>query len=162
MSTTLLTGQRLDVLDSGHRLFPVPRPAEPRGWAYASLRLPGHRPFVAVSVHLSLKSAERTAHVGMLRAATELADQVPCVIAGDINEEHTGGAWRRLSEGLDDPAGDQLTFPSKAPVKRIDTIFASPELHARTVPITADPAVLARATDHLPLCVDLTVPTAAD
>lgn len=161
MSTTVLSGMRLDVLAAGHHLFPVPRPQEPRGWGYMRVRLPGYRPFVAVSLHLSLKESQRTGHVAELRAAQMLADRGALVVAGDINETPQGRAWAALADGLDDVSGDLLSFPASAPVKRIDAILSSPQLHGRAVPVTevdgVDAADLVRATDHLPLAVDLTL-----
>lgn len=153
MSTTLLTAQRLDVLASGHRLFGVPRPQEPRGWAFARLRLPGHEPFLAISVHLSLRREQRGRHARMLREATAGSD--PIVIAGDLNEERTGAAWGVLAEGLQDVAGDRPTFPAAAPRARIDAVLADPRLHGQAVPVEVPAELQARASDHLPLAVDL-------
>lgn len=155
MSTTLLTGMRLDVLASGHRLLPVVRPAEPRGWAFATCRLPGYQPFVTVSLHLSLKAKERPEHAKLLRDAKELADNVPAVLAGDVNETSKGSAWQLFAAGLDDPSGEINTFPAKAPVKRIDTIFTSPVLRATRPQVDLDQADLKAASDHLPLWADL-------
>lgn len=165
MSTTVLTGLRMDVLDSGHHLFGVPRPQEPRGWAHVRVRLPGFAPFVAVSLHLSLSAPQRGAHVAALRAADELADHDALVVAGDINETPDGRAWGVLADGLDDVSADLLSFPAKAPVKRIDAVLSSPQLGARSIPVEqvpgVDPADLVAASDHLPLAVDLT-PARAD
>ncbi|AKU19027.1 hypothetical protein VV02_16885 [Luteipulveratus mongoliensis] len=155
MSTTLFTALRVDVLSSGHRLLPVRRPDEPRGYAFAQLQLPGHRPLTAVSVHLSLRSAERPAHAALLRRAAELGDDVPLVVAGDINETHDGKAWAELSRELEDANGDVLTFPSSKPVKRIDAIFASPTLKPVRPSLELDEADLVAATDHRPLYLDL-------
>ncbi|MDF8265795.1 endonuclease/exonuclease/phosphatase family protein [Luteipulveratus flavus] len=155
MSTTLLTALRVDVLDSGHRNLPVRRPDEPRGYAFARLRLPGHLPITAVSVHLSLRPAERPHHAALLRRSAELGEDSPLVIAGDINETHQGNAWTELSRDLEDANGDVLTFPSSAPVKRIDAIFASPALKPVRPQIALEEADLVAATDHRPLYLDL-------
>lgn len=155
MSTTLLTTLRLDVLRSGHRLLPVRRPDEPRGYAFATVQLAGYRPFTAVSVHLSLRSAERPAHVRLLLESAELSHGTPLVIAGDINETQGGAAWGQLAATMDDVSGDALTFPSLAPVKRIDAIFTSPALRATRPAIELAEADLATATDHRPLWADL-------
>jgi endonuclease/exonuclease/phosphatase family metal-dependent hydrolase len=51
--------------------------------------------------------------------------------------------------------GGALTFPTHAPVKRIDAIFGSPELRPEPVTIEVSAADLHAATDHLPLAVDV-------
>lgn len=155
MSTTLMTSLRLDVLSSGHRLFPVRRPDEPRGYAFATVRLPGYQPFTAVSVHLSLRGAERPEHAKLLMEAAELGEDIPLVLAGDINETHQGPAWSLFAKQLDDPSGDVLTFPSSKPVKRIDAVFASPELKAVRPAVELVEADLVAGTDHRPLWLDL-------
>ncbi|WP_050669266.1 endonuclease/exonuclease/phosphatase family protein [Luteipulveratus halotolerans] len=159
MSTTLFTALRVEVLASGHRQLPVRRPDEPRGWAFARLQLPGHQPITAVSLHLSLRPAERPAHAALLRQAAELGDDVPLVVAGDINETHQGKAWTELSRELEDANGDVLTFPSRNPVKRIDAIFASPQLRPVRPQVDLDEADLVAATDHRPLFLDLDLST---
>lgn len=155
MSTTLLTSLRLDVLDSGHRALPIPRGQEPRGYCHALLRLPGYAPFTAVSVHLSLKAAQRGEHARLMREAAEVGYGGPLVLAGDINETATGGAWGLLADGMDDVTGELFSFPAHAPQKRIDAIFSSPQLQATRPAVELDGRDLRRATDHLPLWVDL-------
>jgi endonuclease/exonuclease/phosphatase family metal-dependent hydrolase len=49
------------------------------------------------------------------------------------------------------------TYPSRAPRKALDVIFATP--HLKVVagpPVVLDDAVLAAASDHRPVWVDLT------
>lgn len=153
MSTTLLTSLRLDVLASGHHRFPVRWKDEPRGWAFARVRLPTGSPFTAVSVHLSLRTAEHAGHARLLRAAQDASG--PLVVGGDINEKPGGPGWTPLAEGLVDVCRDAKTFPAHAPHRRIDAIFASDSLRPQPIPVDVAESDLVAATDHRPLVVDL-------
>jgi endonuclease/exonuclease/phosphatase family metal-dependent hydrolase len=141
-----------------------------RGWhhravALAPLRLPGLPPGVAVTVaavHFGLSADQRLRHVDELLAALPLADpQAAVVVAGDLNDVAGRPAWTRLTGRLADlGAGGAATFPARRPRKRIDTVLATGPVRGRAdVP---DPALglgalLARATDHLPVVADLRV-----
>lgn len=159
MSTTLLTSLRLEVLTSGHRRFPVRWHDEPRGWAYARVRLPGGAQLTAVSVHLSLRPSEHLEHVRLLRDAAETA--APVVIGGDINETDEGPGWRPLADGLVDVCGDVPTFPAPTPERRIDAIFSAAELRPEAVVVEVPDADLCAASDHRPVVVDV-YPGSAD
>ncbi|NNG39837.1 hypothetical protein HJ588_11195 [Flexivirga sp. ID2601S] len=161
MSTTLMTTLRLDVLDAHHGKLTVRRGEEPRGYGMAMVRLPGHRPLCAVSVHLSLKSPERLPQVKEI-FATVGEPVPPMVLGGDLNEEPTGAVWKYLGDTLRLVSPDRPTFSAQKPVKRIDGIFASPELPATAPALGLDPALLARATDHLPVVVDLDLSALAE
>ncbi|YAL84459.1 endonuclease/exonuclease/phosphatase family protein [Dermacoccaceae bacterium W4C1] len=158
MSTSILSSMRLDVRDAGHHALPVVRPDEPRGWAHLTVRLPGYQPLVAASVHLSLRTTDRLRQAELIRTAERFAAPTPMVIAGDINEKCGGPAWAALGAGLVDSDPEQLTFPAAKPDRRIDGVLASEVLRPRSVDVAAlaSPQDLARASDHRPLCVDLT------
>jgi endonuclease/exonuclease/phosphatase family metal-dependent hydrolase len=120
------------------------------------------RRVTVASVHLSLVADERLRHVELIRTGVPSADQL--VIAGDINEDDAGAAWRILGERgwtrLVSPL--RPTFPAGEPVRCLDAVFASPGL----VPVPAaagrEPGdtdlegLMSRASDHRPLWVDLT------
>lgn len=107
-----------------------------------------------VSVHLSLDGAERAHHVHRLLLLVA-ATQGPCVVAGDLNEPPGGRSWRSLGLHLRDvtPATGP-TYPTAAPVHRIDAVHATGVVAtgAQVVPGEA----VRRASDHLPVVVDLT------
>lgn len=153
MSTTLLTSMRVHVHESDHRNLKVRKGDEPRGYALATVSLPGHRPVHVASLHLSLRSDERapqaTEVMGVLRP-----DTMPAIIGGDINETPGQDAWKLFGQTLHEATPEEFTFPSKAPAKRIDAIFASPSLPRSRPVFTLDPDKLAAATDHLPIYVD--------
>ena len=153
MSTTLMTSLRLDVLEAQHGRLPVHRFDEPRGYGTATVRLPGHHPIVACSVHLSLRAADRLPEAQAVLGAEPRA--LPLVLGGDLNEEPTGATWRFLAGRLAEVSADAPTFSARYPHKRIDAIFASPEVTGAVPDLALPSALLAAATDHLPIIVDL-------
>lgn len=156
MSTTLMTSLRLDVLDASHGPLPARRFDEPRGFGMATVRLPGHRPVVAASAHLSLRGTDRLPEAkALLGAAGALG--FPVVVGGDLNEEPSGKTWRYLAHELREVSADEPTYSAQQPHKRIDGIFASAELAGTTPELGLVEAQLAAATDHLPVVVDLDV-----
>lgn len=156
MSTTLMTSLRVDVLDASHGRLPVRRFDEPRGFGMATVRLPGHRPLVAASAHLSLRRADRLPEAKALLAAAG-EHGAPIVVGGDLNEDPSGSTWRYLAHELRDVSADGPTYSAQQPHKRIDAIFASAEIHGGTPELGLSEMQLAAATDHLPVVVDLDV-----
>lgn len=153
MSTTLLTALRVDVHDFGHRNLKVRKGDEPRGYAIATVALPAHKPVHVASLHMSLRGDERKPQATEVIQALAL-DRMPAIIGGDLNETPGHDVWKLFGENLHEVSPDQFTFPSKAPVKRIDAIFASASLPFSVPVIELDPGKLAAATDHLPITVD--------
>jgi len=154
--TSILVSDRVRLVDAGHHRLPVRWPDRTRGWARARVALPGGPEVTAVSLHLSLRAAERERHVAAVLDA--LGDTDPLVVAGDLNEEDDGAAWRRieLPGGLRVVAPDRPTYPARSPRRRLDVVFASPSLRALpTVPVAVPDEVWARASDHRPAWVDL-------
>ncbi len=155
MSTTLLSGLRLDLLSCEHHFHPVGRREEPRGYAVARLRLPGHHPFAAVSVHLSLRSAQRGPHARQILATIESTDVQAVVLGGDLNETFGQGPWLEFGGPMKHITGDTLTSPSGTPGKTIDGLFASGPWTATVPDLNLDALQLKVATDHRPVYADL-------
>lgn len=156
--TTVLTAPHVELLDASHHRLPVRWPDRTRGWARATVRLPGGHEVTAVSLHLSLRAAERVRHVEAVLAALDGVE--PLVVAGDLNEGEDGEAFRRVARperlGVAGPHGP--TFPARSPRSRLDVLFASPGLRVLPFREVAVPdAVWARASDHRPAWVDLEV-----
>jgi len=156
--TTVLTSDRVHVVGAEHRRLPVHWPDRTRGFAVVRVGLPGGGDLTAVSVHLSLKAQERVTHTE--RILEVIADRGPLVLAGDLNEDSTGGAWRLLDvpDRLRLVSPDRPTYPARAPRRRLDVVFASPQL--RVLPhreVSLPDAVYAAASDHRPTWVDLDV-----
>lgn len=168
--TAVLTAPDLPVYAVGYARLPVPwlrgLREGVRSCSWVEVALPGQastaRRVTVASVHLSLVADERLRHVELIRTGVPSADQL--VIAGDINEDDAGAAWRILGERgwtrLVSPL--RPTFPAGEPVRCLDAVFASPGL----VPVPAaagrEPGdtdlegLMSRASDHRPLWVDLT------
>ena len=154
--TTIFTSPRVELLECRHRRLPVRWPDRTRGYAVARVALPGGVDLTAVSVHLSLEPHERVTHAE--RILRGLPDGRPVVVAGDLNEDETGDAWRLIDVPdrlrLVSPA--RPTFPARAPRRRLDVVFASPEL--QVLPhreVLVPDAAWALASDHRPTWVDL-------
>jgi endonuclease/exonuclease/phosphatase family metal-dependent hydrolase len=142
------------------------RPFVRRRLNFIATQLPGG----AVGGHVWLgptRVALVVCHLGLhLRGRAHELEQVlkgcrsmnaPYLLAGDLNEEPDGPAWKRLAEeGLTDLGADAgPTFSSTNPHKRIDGAHLSPTLHGRIVPTPATPEDLAAASDHLPMLIEL-------
>lgn len=147
-----------------------------RGLATAVLRFAGTTPDGArggvrlgvISCHLSLEAAERHDQARLvLRRCAALGTRAT-VVAGDINEQPGGPAFRLLASGLTDAwraagEGGEFTYPSHAPRRRIDAVLCAP---AVTVLGCGVPSSLTglrvddlrRATDHLPVLARLRLP----
>ena len=154
--TTVFTSTRVRVVGSQHLGLPVRWPDRTRGFAVVGVALPGGEELTAVSVHLGLRGHERVSHTERILAA--IADRGPVVLAGDLNEDQTGAAWRMLDvpDRLCPVSPERPTYPARAPRRRLDVVFASPEL--RVLPhreVLVPDAVYAAASDHRPVWVDL-------
>ena len=154
--TTIFTSPRVELLECRHSRLPVRWPDRTRGYAAARVALPGGGGLTAVSMHLSLDRHERVAHTERILGG--LPDGTPVVLAGDLNEDDTGEAWRLLDvpERLRLVSPASPTYPARSPRRRLDVVFASPAL--RVLPhreVLVPDAVWARASDHRPVWVDL-------
>jgi len=154
--TTVLTSPRVRVVGCEHLRLPVRWPDRTRGYAVVRVALPGGGGLTAVSVHLSLKAPERVQHTE--RILQTIAGRGPLVLAGDLNEDSTGDAYRLIDvpDRLRVVSLDRPTYPARSPRRRLDVIFASPQL--RVLPhreVSVPDAVYAAASDHRPTWVDL-------
>lgn len=148
-----------------HLLAPEPD-LHRRALAVAVLETGGAR-FVAASTHLDLAAEPRRRHVLEILEHLDRARErygAPVVLAGDVNEEPGGPAWSLLADRLRDghavaPAGEAATFPASAPRRRIDGVFADPDVEIVGCGVPggeiAPTADYAAATDHRPVMADL-------
>lgn len=107
-------------------------------------------------VHLPLGARERLAHLDrvLLDLVTEPG---PYLVMGDLNEEPGGPTWARLTSGLVDAVGSPVpTFTARRPRRRLDAVLVSPGLRVTGSVVRRDD-VTRRASDHLPVVVDLDV-----
>ncbi|MFF9348674.1 endonuclease/exonuclease/phosphatase family protein [Streptomyces sp. NPDC014734] len=164
----LLCSLRAAVERTDDLLLPRTPGLHRRGLATSVVRIAGLR-IGLLSFHLSLRSDERLAQAGMVLEQLDAMGVEHAVVAGDLNEVPGGAAFRRLAGRLRDcrtarPWGDENTFPSDDPLRRIDAVFTTEgiEVLGCGVP-TALPGVsgadLRAASDHLPVLAALRVPT---
>lgn len=157
--TGMLTGLRPLPTDSQDVKLPVGLRENPRSYTVTQVRSPRGPAITVASVHLSLREQQRVEHTRDLLADLGAEDgaQAPLVVGGDLNEGPAGAAWDVLAAGLDVVSDDRPTYPASRPQHRIDAIFSRG--HVSATP--GDPDLLQgmpldRATDHLPVWVDLT------
>jgi endonuclease/exonuclease/phosphatase family metal-dependent hydrolase len=151
-SNLLVCSADVRVLHSHARRIAQPLFKPRRGVVAAQLQV-GSTPFGFVGCHLSLLPRLRPSEV---ETVIEVADAFdgPVVVAGDLNERPGAKCWARLrAAGFVDAAraGD-LTFPARAPNVRIDALLVrgAADVREHQVP-DLDPALLASASDHLPV-----------
>ncbi|GAA1590039.1 endonuclease/exonuclease/phosphatase family protein [Actinomadura kijaniata] len=164
----VLAGPRVTpVAREFHLLHRVPG-LHRRGLAIAALEVEGAR-LVAASTHLDLVDAPRRAHTRQVLALLERAGRrhrAPMLVAGDVNQEPGGDSWALLAGRFQDgyavaPAGEELTFSSAAPRRRIDGIFVDPRIEVAGCGVPGPPApveLYPRATDHRPVLAELHLP----
>jgi endonuclease/exonuclease/phosphatase family metal-dependent hydrolase len=135
---------------------------EPRGVSWHAVSVGGAELQVLVT-HLGLTRRERLAQIEALLGPLWMGETrcaPPRLLCGDLNCRPGSPEHRRLGETLVDaalvspPAGGSATFPSLRPLVRLDHVLVSPDLrvHRTEVPRGRE---LRRASDHLPLIVDL-------
>lgn len=140
----------------------VPR-REPRGCVRVDVELGGARVHFFVA-HLGLHWRERRKQAAQLLSADILRDAAlayPLVLVGDFNSVSNRSAVPRwLRRQLQDAAlavrNEAPTFPSRFPLLRLDHCYVGAALRVRSVDVIRTPEVR-RASDHLPLLVELEV-----
>jgi endonuclease/exonuclease/phosphatase family metal-dependent hydrolase len=145
--------------------FPSSIPAaEPRGAIWARAKLDGDRTLAVFSTHLGLSRRERSHQSQELLGDGWLGSPdltSPFVLCGDLNAVPSANTHRRLSMRLRDAqrvlgARPKATFPAMLPVLRIDHVFVSEDVRVKRAEVPWN-ARSRRASDHLPLIVDLEI-----
>ncbi len=144
-------------------LLPNYRQREPRGAIWAEVDLDG-RTVQVISTHLSLNRRERELQADELLGSRWLKDAAargPLVFLGDLNAMPGSRVYRRIvasrlrdCQKIGRRRRPRPTWPSFASFCRIDHVYASPFLDLVGVEIPQDP-IAQRASDHLPIVVDL-------
>ncbi len=157
LGNVIMTSLRVRPLDTWDLRYPLTAGRHMRGAAFARCSVGGVTVVVAGS-HLSTDPAERPGQAELLK--TELAGiHGPLIVAADVNEAPDGPAWRLLADGLVDAAGTDTaaTFPATSPAERLDAIFVDPATTVTGYQVDDSP-VARRASDHLPVLAELTLP----
>ncbi len=146
-------------------LTPASRRREGRGAICLRIFPEGRRPFTFINTHFGLGKGERDEQARMLLGEKWLGglpESEPILLCGDFNSVPRSEIHTRLQERLRDvwtgknSLKPRAGFPSNFPVLRLDHIFLSPQFGVRhvEVPRTANARI---ASDHLPLCAELSL-----
>jgi endonuclease/exonuclease/phosphatase family metal-dependent hydrolase len=159
----ILSTLAVDVDETEDVLFSKDRGLHRRGTSVALLRLAGSR-FAVAGTHLDGVAEPRLRHVRELHAAVQrcVPDDVPTVIAGDINDHPGSAPWTELAARRPDAfatAGTGSPFTSEAgnPRQTIDGIFVDSRITVTSARVVDHPDV-AMASDHLPVLAELELP----
>jgi endonuclease/exonuclease/phosphatase family metal-dependent hydrolase len=153
----LLSSLRLRVLRTREVLLTRTPLLHQRALVTAELDLAGVR-FTVSSMHLDLEPGPRLRHAReILRHVT--ADGIPAILAGDVNEDSGGAAWRALAARLPDAWGGSRvpTYSATEPLRQIDAIFADPAITVLSCDVPDLPEI-ERASDHRPVLATLRLP----
>ena len=145
----VLVRSGIEVVTQQQLTLPV---LEPRGAVLADLRVDG-QPLQVVGMHLDLSGLwRRRQALAILRhLATQPAD-APTLLMGDMNEWRQAAAFLSEFAASHQPVPTGPSFPARAPLARLDRIFASERLTVEASGVHQ--SSLARvASDHLPLWV---------
>ncbi|PZM97864.1 MAG: endonuclease [Actinobacteria bacterium] len=165
LGNLLLTSLRVRVLESWCLRYPLTPGRHLRGAVFAHCAVARTR-FTVAGTHLSTDAAERREQAVRFRRAVAAATGATglIVVGADLNEEPGGAAWRAVADGLTDAAvaggsgaGD-ATFPATNPQRRIDALFVDPRIRVLRCEVE-DTAETRRASDHLPVVAELSLPS---
>lgn len=139
--------------------------AEPRGAIWARTKLASGRSVDVISTHLGIHRDERGVQSRELVGEGWLASRelpTPHLLCGDLNAVPPARTYRRFASKLRDAQRalpghrPRATFPSRLPLLRLDHVFVSEDLRVRAVSVPWN-GRSRRASDHLPLIVDLEI-----
>jgi endonuclease/exonuclease/phosphatase family metal-dependent hydrolase len=140
---------------------------EPRGALWASIEV-GDVKLQVFNTHLGLLSRERRQQIDCLLGPDWIGHRDcrhPMILVGDFNVTPRSRTYRRLTGILHDAqrfhgGKRQATFPARLPALRLDYAFVGPAIRVARVQ-TVRTELSRRASDHLPLVVDLEIDPAA-
>jgi endonuclease/exonuclease/phosphatase family metal-dependent hydrolase len=145
----------------GHPRF---RRLEPRGALWVAIKVGGVE-LEVLNTHLGLVPREQRIQAAALKGPGWLGRtdrRGPLVVTGDLNAGRASATFRALMAGMTDAraaagAGRGTpTFPSQMPVLQLDHVLVSEGVGVCAVTTPMD-ALTRRASDHLPLVVDLEI-----
>ncbi len=140
---------------------------EPRGCVRADVEVAGARVHF-FAAHLGLHWRERRRQAAQLLSADILRDAAlahPLVLVGDFNSLSNRSAvprWlrRQLVDAARAARNEAPTFPARFPLLRLDHCYVDAAFRVLSVEVVQT-ALARRASDHLPLVVELEVQPAA-
>lgn len=153
----ILTSLRLRVVGTREALLSRTPLLHQRALVTAEFEVSGVH-FSVSSMHLDLEPAPRLRHAHeILRHVA--CDGIPAIVAGDVNEEADGAAWRALAAQMPDAWGGVRvpTYSALEPVRQIDAVFADPTVTVTSCDVPDIPEIK-RASDHRPVLAVLRLP----
>ncbi|MEV6599381.1 endonuclease/exonuclease/phosphatase family protein [Actinoplanes sp. NPDC051346] len=159
LGNLLLVSLRVRVHETWCLRYPLTPGRHLRGAAFARCSVRNGQ-FTVSGSHLATDPAERPDQAAVWKEALS-AVEGPLIAGGDLNEGPGGGAWRTVADGMVDTGargGAALTFPATLPRQRLDALFVSPEIEVVRYQVV-DSDAARRASDHLPVLADLTLPS---
>lgn len=141
------------------RLIDLTQPGlEPRGAIDAVIDLEGVELRV-IATHLGLRPREQMRQIARLAEAVADGGGLPLLVMGDFNLWGPAGRLlRRL--GYAGPGRGAASFPARLPVVALDRIWTTPPALMGRSAVHRSP-LAARASDHLPVTAELSLPLAA-
>ncbi|MEO9213616.1 MAG: endonuclease/exonuclease/phosphatase family protein [Caulobacteraceae bacterium] len=145
----------------------IPR-LEPRGALMVAIEVAPGREVQVINTHLGLVPREQQLQAVALAGPAWLESperRDPLVLVGDLNATSASLVHRILAARLDDAharlrrgagRGRIATFPSRAPVLRIDHVLVSAGVRVSRM-AAVDTPLTRVASDHLPLIVDFEI-----
>ena len=129
-----------------------------------AIELAGGREVQVINTHLGLIPREQQIQAAALAGGGWLkspARRDPLILVGDLNATPRTVAYRTMAAALSDArlaAGWRrtATFPSRAPILRIDHVLASDGVRVTGAHVP-DSALARVASDHRPLVVDFEI-----
>lgn len=156
LGNLLLVSLRVAVHETWCTRYPLTPGRHLRGAVFAQGSVRGGR-FTVSGSHLATDATERPAQAALWKQELNRVEG-PLIAAADLNEGPGGGAWRTVEDGLLSDTAAQPTFPARLPNRRIDGIFVSPDIAIEKYEVV-DSDQARRASDHLPVLVDLKIPS---
>jgi endonuclease/exonuclease/phosphatase family metal-dependent hydrolase len=156
LGNLILVSLRVRVHETWCLRYPLTPGRHLRGAAFARGAVLGAE-FTVSGSHLATDPAERPNQAALWKQAL-VGVEGPLIAAADLNEGPGGGAWRTVEDNLVTTAAGQPTFPSSLPARLIDGVFVSPDIAIEKYEAVESDRTR-RASDHLPVLVDLLLPS---
>jgi endonuclease/exonuclease/phosphatase family metal-dependent hydrolase len=156
LGNLLLVSMRVRVHETWCMRYPLTPGRHLRGAAFlrGSVRGGG---FTVSGSHLATDPAERPAQAALWKEALDRVEG-PVIAAADLNEGPGGGAWRTVEDGLvSSAAAGHFTYPATLPARLIDGLFVTPDITIDRYEVV-ESDLARRASDHLPVLADLSLP----
>jgi endonuclease/exonuclease/phosphatase family metal-dependent hydrolase len=156
LGNLILVTLRVAVHETWCTRFPLTPGRHLRGAAFARCSVRDAR-FTVAGSHLATDPAERPAQAALWKEQLSVLEG-PVIAAADLNEGPGGSAWRMVSDGFAAAGVATPTFPATLPARLIDGLFVSPDVTIEKYEVVEDERAR-RASDHLPILADLTLPS---